>query len=91
MILSVFPAWFPTDAVLLGMVALSVAILLMNRSRMRMVKVVAQGEALIVGFGVMVAAASSDLSAAIGMGSSDMYLVAGLAIALLGVLQWRNS
>lgn len=90
MILSVFPAWFPADALLLGVVAMVLAVIAMNRSRMRMLKVVAETESIIVGAGVAVAAASPQLSGAIGTGSSDAYLVIGVAIALLGAVMWKN-
>lgn len=91
MILSVFPAWFPADAALIGMLVFVLSVLAMNRSRMRMVRVVMQDEALLVGVGAAVAAGSGRLSELVGTGSQDAYIVLGVAVALLGVVMWGSG
>lgn len=91
MILSVLPAWFPSDAVAVFLVALIVAIVLMNRGAWWVVNLLAQDEPLLVAVGVTVAAAHGEVSRVVGAGSPDAWLVVGVATALLGVVVWRSD
>lgn len=86
----VFPAWVPTDALLLGLLVFLGVVLFMNRNRMRMVNVVFEREAFVVGGGVVLAASNTYLADTVGALSADAWIVFGLLVSVLGFVLWSR-
>lgn len=85
MLLALFPAWVPTDELLLALVVFVLAMLVMNRGRWWFVNIVAQDEPLLVAIGVFVVLVAGQL-AGLGLGQPLVWQVAGALAIALGLL-----
>lgn len=85
---TMLPAWLPTDALLLALVAFLGAVFVMNKNRSWFMRVVDFRYPLVVGAGVLIAASNQLLAVEAGVGSPDTWVVAGVLIAAFGVAMW---
>lgn len=91
--LQLLPSWFPSDEVLLGLVALIVLVLLMNRGEWWFFNVKAQDEPLLSSIGVVVFLLgwTGWLTASTGLLSDSLWMLIGAVVALSGVFVYRSE
>lgn len=70
------PAWLPTEALLIGVLAMLAAVLVMNRGNPKFVVIPAQDEPVLVGAGAFVLAwgATVDLPVLVAIGTGSVAL-----------------
>lgn len=91
--LGLFPAWVPSDELVVFWIVFVAAVLLMNRGRWWVLNVLAQDEPLLVGLGALLIALGLSGSAReyIPTFGQEVWLIVGAIVAFLGIIAWYSD
>jgi hypothetical protein len=86
----ILPSWFPTEIALIGVVALIVAVLVLNKGDWWFINVLAVDEPILVAVGLTMIAGSGWLAEMVG-GPRPAWVVAGGVLAAVAVFVIRSD